>query len=91
MTTNERASGSRLPASGSQEPLAESRITIRVNGEDRPVAAGTTVTRLLEQLGVSTARVAVERNFEIVPKVRYAEVQLQPGDTVEIVQFVGGG
>ncbi len=36
-------------------------------------------------------RIAVERNLEIVPKAKYAEVVLETGDVVEVVNFVGGG
>ena len=36
-------------------------------------------------------RIAVERNCEIVPKAKYAEVVLEAGDVVEVVNFVGGG
>ncbi|WP_404332122.1 sulfur carrier protein ThiS [Mesobacillus maritimus] len=35
--------------------------------------------------------IAVERNGEIVPKANYKEVLLEEEDTLEIVQFVGGG
>ena len=34
---------------------------------------------------------AVERNLAIVPRSRYGETVLSPGDRIEIVQFVGGG
>jgi sulfur carrier protein len=34
---------------------------------------------------------AIERNGEIVPKSTFVEVQLEQGDTLEIVGAVGGG
>jgi sulfur carrier protein len=46
---------------------------------------------LLRTLGISTPRVAVEYNREILPKPRYGETVLREGDLIEIVQFVGGG
>jgi thiazole synthase len=42
-------------------------------------------------LGLDTRKVAVERNLEIVPRDRYAEIPVQEGDAFEIVHFIGGG
>ena len=66
-------------------------LRITVNGESRPVPAGTTVAALISQLGMDAARVAVERNQDVVPRRTWAEAQLGDGDQVEIVAFVGGG
>jgi thiamine biosynthesis protein ThiS len=35
--------------------------------------------------------VAVEYNLTILPRDQFAATLLQDGDTLEIVQFVGGG
>ena len=40
---------------------------------------------------VLKARIAVEINEEIVPKVCYDATVLKDGDIVEVVSFVGGG
>jgi thiamine biosynthesis protein ThiS len=66
-------------------------IEIRVNGEQRKVASGTTVADLLADLGFGDKRVAVERNREVVPRARHSEVELVAGDSLELVTFVGGG
>ncbi len=66
-------------------------VRIRVNGEDRAVPSGTRISALLSQLGVSTPRVAVERNREILPKAKYDSTALEDGDELEVVEFVGGG
>ena len=67
-------------------------IAIKLNGDARTFAHGTTVQRLVEaELGLDTARIAVERNREIVARSRWAEVMLEEGDAVEIVHLVGGG
>jgi len=50
-----------------------------------------TVTGLLEELGYAEKRVAVERNGELVPKSLHAEVTVNDGDRIEIVQAIGGG
>ena len=64
---------------------------IRVNGEERVVAPGTTVLGLLRELCLAESRVAVERNLSIVRKAEYGETHLEEGDRLEIVTFVGGG
>jgi thiazole synthase len=66
-------------------------LRITVNGEPRSVAAGTTVAALVAQLGMEAARVAVERNQDVVPRRTWTEAALGEGDKIEIVAFVGGG
>jgi thiamine biosynthesis protein ThiS len=66
-------------------------MQIVVNGERRDVPEGTTVSSLLAALALSTQRVAVERNEEVVPRARHTETRLHEGDRLEIVTFVGGG
>ena len=63
-----------------------------VNGEERTVAAGSTIGDLLRELSVSAAAVVVEHNREIVrDRSRLDSMVLATGDSVEIVHFVGGG
>lgn len=69
----------------------ETQISISLNGENRSARAGATLMDLLGELGVSAARVAIERNLEIVPREKWADTRVEPGDRLEIVQFVGGG
>jgi len=66
-------------------------ITLTLNGDPRRVAPGTSVAGLLADLDLDAAKVAVERNREIVPRSTFAQVQLGDGDALEIVHFVGGG
>jgi thiamine biosynthesis protein ThiS len=66
-------------------------VSVRVNGDERAFPAGTSVAGLLASLGVSTPRVAVERNREIVSKAAYDSTLLEDRDVLEVVEFVGGG
>ena len=66
-------------------------ITITLNGEPRSIATGTTIAALAAELGLNPAKVAVERNLEIVPRSTLADVVIGEGDRLEIVHFVGGG
>lgn len=66
-------------------------IQVVVNGQAHPVNEGTTLSALLDTLGLQRDRVAVERNREIVHREAWDQLALQPEDRLEIVQFVGGG
>jgi thiazole synthase len=65
--------------------------SIRVNGQHRRVPKGMTIAELALDLGLEPSRVAVERNFEVVPRSTLADVRIEDGDVFEIVTFVGGG
>jgi len=66
-------------------------MRIVLNGEQAETADGATVETLLQQLGISRERVAIELNADIVPKAGYENQLLADGDKIEIVHFVGGG
>jgi len=66
-------------------------VAITVNGETREAKAGASVSDLLVLLGLSSGRVAIERNLEILPRAAWTETPVEAGDRYEIVQFVGGG
>ena len=69
----------------------DGRVTIRLNGKEREVAADITVSDLLDELDLVPGMVVVERNREILARDSYAAVRLSEGDQVELVHFVGGG
>ena len=66
-------------------------LALTVNGQARHVPPGSSVTDLLALIGLAERKVAVERNLEIVPRSQYAMTQLDAGDAIEIVHFIGGG
>ena len=66
-------------------------LRLCLNGEHREFPSPMTVDGLLEHLALDPAKVAVERNLEIVPRSTYRAVGLSEGDRLEIVQFIGGG
>ena len=66
-------------------------MMVTVNGEERQVPAGMTVDQLLRTLSVNPLLVAVEVNVTILRREQYPAAILSDGDTVEIVQMVGGG
>lgn len=66
-------------------------IEIVVNGEIRQVPSGTTITGLLEILGIRAEHVAVELDRSIIKASFWPQTNLAPGARLEIVHFVGGG
>jgi thiamine biosynthesis protein ThiS len=64
---------------------------IRLNGEPYTLDGDAGLTALVDRLGLKRGRIAVELNREIVPKAEWSAIVLRPGDTLEIVNFVGGG
>jgi len=66
-------------------------MQITVNGDAHEIPPATTVRGLVEILGLTEGPVAVERNREVVPRAEHPSTELQPGDVLEIVHFVGGG
>jgi len=66
-------------------------MEIFVNGEPRLVADSLQISELVEMLDLANRRIAVEVNYEIVPRSTYASHSLRPGDRVEIVHAIGGG
>lgn len=71
--------------------MHEPQIQIRVNGEQRLARAGLTLFDLFAELGLDPQRIAVELNREIVRRPQWQERVLADGDSLEIVEFVGGG
>ncbi|MBS1145331.1 MAG: thiS [Proteobacteria bacterium] len=66
-------------------------LELKINGDIRQFSDGLTVSGLIDQLGYTGKRIAVERNGEIVPKSQHATTPLASGDQLEIVVAVGGG
>ncbi|MCW3097002.1 MAG: thiS [Chthonomonadaceae bacterium] len=66
-------------------------IELTINGEARSLPHAMALSAFLEAHGLHEKRVVVERNREIVSRHTYAEVVLQAGDELEIVQMMAGG
>ena len=66
-------------------------MEVMINGAPRTLSPGATIATLLAELELDTRHVAVECNLELVPRAKHADHQLQAGDRLEVVTFVGGG
>jgi len=69
----------------------QDHVLITVNGEQREVSKAATAHDLLTTLKLDPAKVALERNREIVPRSAYDRTPITDGDVLEIVHFIGGG
>ncbi len=83
--------GGRGKLAGMTTPTPDSVLSLTINGEARSVAGPASVAALLDEMGLTGKRLAVERNGEIVPKGLHASTPLADGDRLEIVVAVGGG
>jgi sulfur carrier protein len=66
-------------------------IQIQVNGQSRACRAGATVGELLRELDITSERVAVELNLEILDRQEFDHRGIKDGDRLEILSFIGGG
>jgi thiamine biosynthesis protein ThiS len=66
-------------------------VVITLNGERYELQEPLSVIDLLARLDIDPRRVAIEHNLTIIRRQTFSEVVVQDGDTVEIVNFVGGG
>jgi sulfur carrier protein len=88
---NARYAGARTTFHSGPVPGRQNPVVITLNGEryelDRPVS----VVELLSRLEIDPRRVAIEHNLAIIKRHTFSDVIVDEGDTVEIVNFVGGG
>jgi len=67
------------------------KITLEINGERREIPSVADARGLLQYLGITEERVALEINRKIIRRADWDSTPVSDGDRVEIVQFVGGG
>ena len=66
-------------------------MNILLNGDSSTVNEGTLLSQLIEELGLTGKRLAVEINKEIIPKSEHEKYVIQENDRIEIVHAIGGG
>lgn len=66
-------------------------MQIKVNGEIREIAVGSTMLDLIRSLGLEERVMASALNMEIVKQDGWGSAVLHEGDTIELLDFVGGG
>lgn len=67
-------------------------MILNISGEKKEYKEGTTVTQLIEAEDVETPEyVTVSINEEFVSRADFDTKQLEEGDSVEFIYFMGGG
>lgn len=66
-------------------------MNITLNGKKTVVSDSLNIQALLESLKLHDRSVAVELNRQVVYREDYGKETIRENDTIEIVQFVGGG
>jgi len=66
-------------------------MRLKLNGTISEFQDGITLSGLLQDLKIEPERVAVEVNLKVIKKKDYPDIILKDGDSIEIVNFVGGG
>ena len=67
------------------------KIKIILNGKSRSLQKTTSVYDLMRSLKLSTDKVSVEFNREIINNKKIKNLYLKNKDKIEIVHFIGGG
>ena len=65
-------------------------MELKVNGEIRNTDISS-LYELITDMGLEPTRVAAELNGNIIPRAEFKNTVLKNGDSLEIVNFVGGG
>lgn len=66
-------------------------MQITLNGEIFEFDTAATLAAVIERLQLEGKRYAIEVNEEIIPRSEHADYALSEGDSVEVVQAIGGG
>ncbi|MDA3628513.1 sulfur carrier protein ThiS [Saccharopolyspora oryzae] len=66
-------------------------MDVVINGKPRQVAEGALLAAVLAEFGVPDRGVAVAVDGAVVPRASWAETELNPGATIEVLTAVQGG
>lgn len=66
-------------------------MQLTINGHSKHFADSMTIEDMVKEVGADVTQIAVEQNRVIIPRSQFAATQLRDGDTIELVEFVGGG
>jgi len=66
-------------------------MEITVNGEIEEVVSPLSIQKYIENKGQDPEKVVVEYNGNIVKQKQWSAIELQDGDKLEVLKFMGGG
>ena len=68
-------------------------MNIKVNGEPKEVSPGLTLHQLLLYLEIDPSRpgIAAAIDQEVIPRIQWTEMEIQPESEIEIIRAAQGG
>ena len=63
---------------------------VKMNGKEKDIV-GQNLLEYLKEAGYRPERVVVERNLEILAREDLGNVIIEDEDTIEVLEFMGGG
>jgi sulfur carrier protein len=66
-------------------------MSFRINGIEVQTNPNLTVGDLLREKNIAVEGVVVEYNREILKREMFDKTQIESGDNIEVLSFVGGG
>ncbi|MDY0224556.1 MAG: sulfur carrier protein ThiS [Candidatus Methanomethylophilaceae archaeon] len=64
---------------------------MKINGQNIQIVSGAKLADILFSNGYDKTKICVELNGNIIPKKNYESVIVKDEDSMEVVNFVGGG
>ena len=68
--------------------------TLKINGTEKQFPDGempANISELLSRMDIDQATVVAEIDGTIIKRKNFSETDLTPGQTIELIRFVGGG
>lgn len=66
-------------------------MKITLNGQFKEISGAANLQNIIEQFCKDTLHVIAEVNGDIIKRQQWTQRQISEGDTVELVNIVGGG
>jgi len=66
-------------------------MIVMLNGQQKEFTESTNLNDIIKELSIKKDLVVAEVNGDIIKKQDWDQKKIQSGDTVELVNFVGGG
>lgn len=66
-------------------------MKVTLNGEEINLNYDMTINQLVDSYKLDVKKIAVERNLEIVSQSEFKSTNIEDGDNIEIIHFIGGG
>ncbi len=66
-------------------------MKISLNGTEKQYLKQTSLTEIVQQYSKTPSSIILELNGTVIQAERWKETSINEGDSIELLQFVGGG